>query len=173
MVLNTKQIRFCNEYLIDLNGTLAYQRAYGSSTAVSSTNGSRLLRNAHVASHIAELMKSRASEYEISQGWVIERLIDTYRKAAEAVPVTDFRGNETGQFKFDSQGANRSLELIGKHLGMFADRLKVEGQLEQVIVNIIKDDRGIIATNTNYPIDAVEISALPEKSTGPDRIDQD
>ena len=27
---------------------------------------------------------------------------------------------------------------------MFADRLKVEGQLEQVIVNIIRDDRQTI-----------------------------
>jgi len=155
MVLNTKQLRFCNEYLIDLNGTLAYQRAYGASTAVSSTNGSRLLRNAHVASHIASLMKSRASEYEVSQGWVIEQLIGVYRKASESVPVTDFRGNETGQFKFDSQGANRSLELIGKHLGMFADRLKVEGQLEQVIVNIIRDDRQTIEIS-GKPVEALK-----------------
>jgi phage terminase small subunit len=169
MVLNTKQIRFCDEYLIDLNGTLAYQRAYGASTAVSSTNGSRLLRNAHVASHIASLMKVRASQYQVDQGWVIESLIGVYRKASESVPVTDFRGNETGQYKFDSQGANRSLELIGKHLGMFADRLKVEGQLEQVIVNIIRDERGVIAPDTNYPIDAIETSVLPEKSPGIDR----
>ena len=37
---------------------------------------------------------------------------------------------ESGKYQFDSKGALRALELIGKHLGMYQDRLKVDGKLD-------------------------------------------
>jgi phage terminase small subunit len=46
--------------------------------------------------------------------------------AMDAVPVLDMKGNPTGMWRFDSTGANKALELIGKHLGMFKDKLQVE-----------------------------------------------
>jgi len=43
----------------------------------------------------------------------------------QAVPVV-MNGKKTGEYKFDSQGANKALHLIGKDLGMFVDKVKVE-----------------------------------------------
>ena len=39
----------------------------------------------------------------------------------QAVPVMDREGHETGEWEFDSGGANRALELLGKHLQLFGD----------------------------------------------------
>ncbi|MCU4600136.1 hypothetical protein [Acinetobacter bereziniae] len=33
-------------------------------------------------------------------------------------------------YKFDQAGANKSLEMIGKHLGMFKDEVKLTGNLK-------------------------------------------
>ena len=41
---------------------------------------------------------------------------------------------ETGEYKFDSAGANRATELLGKHLGMFVDKVEHSGKLEYEIV---------------------------------------
>ena len=37
-------------------------------------------------------------------------------------PVLDNRGQSTGEYRWDGHVANRALELIGKHLGMFTER---------------------------------------------------
>lgn len=43
-----------------------------------------------------------------------------------AEPVLDREGEPTGEYRFDSSGAARGLELLGKHLQMFTDKIKVE-----------------------------------------------
>jgi len=40
----------------------------------------------------------------------------------QAVPVLDKQGEPTGEYTYQGAVANRALELIGKHLGMFIDR---------------------------------------------------
>ena len=32
---------------------------------------------------------------------------------------------KTGEFSFDSKGATKALELLGKHLGMYTDKMEV------------------------------------------------
>ena len=40
-------------------------------------------------------------------------------------PMVDKEGNIV-EWRFDSSGANKALESIGRHLGMFNDKLKVD-----------------------------------------------
>ena len=56
---------------------------------------------------------------EVSQDWVIERLVDNFERAMQVRPVTDARGKPTGEYTYHGAVANRALELLGKHLGMF------------------------------------------------------
>jgi phage terminase small subunit len=72
---NPRHERFCQEYLIDLNATKAYQRVYkGVSATVAATNGARLLGNAEVAGRIVELEQDRATRTGITADSVLEEL---------------------------------------------------------------------------------------------------
>ena len=84
--------------------------------------------------------------------WIINNLRDIVERCMEAKEVLDKEGNSLGYCSFNAQGAIRALELLGKHLGMFADRVKVGGDgnpiehhhniRKQVIVEIFQEING-------------------------------
>lgn len=121
--LNEKQKRFVAEYLIDLNATQAAIRAgYSEETAYS--QGQRLLKHVEVAQEIDAKRKRLAFKTEINQEWVLNNLKNVAERCMQAQEVLNREGEPTGEYKFDSSGANKSLELIGKHLGMFSENHK-------------------------------------------------
>lgn len=79
-----------------------------------------------VAARIAELVsdaqQSRSRKTWLDREFVIEGLKRNFERAMQAVPVLDSTGKPTGNFRYNGQVANRSLELLGKELGMFIDR---------------------------------------------------
>jgi phage terminase small subunit len=104
--LTAQQERFCNEYIIDLIGSAAAERAgYASSNA--RAQASRLLKNDSVKQRIAELQASRAERVEVTQDMVISGLLKEAR--------------------FEGEGSSHSARItawtnLGKHLGMFRER---------------------------------------------------
>lgn len=62
----------------------------------------------------------------VSKAWVTTRLMQVAERCMQAEPVLDKEGNSTGEYRFDSSGANRALELLGKEMGMFVDRKQVK-----------------------------------------------
>ncbi len=120
MSLTPKQARFIEDFLIDLNATQAAIRA-GYSQKTAEQQGARLFRNVKVAAAIQEAQEARSERTKIDQDWVIKRLVGVYEASMEARPVLDKNGDEKG-FTFNPTAANRALELIGKHKGMFIDR---------------------------------------------------
>lgn len=71
--LNAKQMRFVQEYLIDLNATQAAVRA-GYSAKTADTQGPRLLDNVGVKQAIADAQYKRSKETAIDAAWVLKRL---------------------------------------------------------------------------------------------------
>ncbi|MNW10683.1 Terminase small subunit [compost metagenome] len=71
-------------------------------------------------------MVDRAEKSEVNAQWVLDRLVQLAERCMQAEPVTDRDGSPTGEYRFDSSGANKALENIGKHLGMFKDKLEVD-----------------------------------------------
>lgn len=70
---NAKHERFCQEFIIDLNGTKAAERTkYSKKTAAE--QASRLLTNVKVQQRIAELQKKRSERTAISQDRVLKEL---------------------------------------------------------------------------------------------------
>lgn len=122
--LNDKQKRFALEYLKDLNATQAAIRAgYSEKTAYSI--GQRLLKNVEIKALIEEEQKKVAEKTGLSAEWVVVELMDLVRICKAAVPVMRKEGKElveTGEYKIDSFGANKALELLGRHLDMFGER---------------------------------------------------
>lgn len=129
--LTEKQEAFIREYIIDLNATQAAIRA-GYSEKTATEQGSRLLTNVKVRARIEELQNERAEKLKLNAEWVLNRLKEISDRCMTAEPVMTFDYEsksmiETGEYQFDSTGANKATELIGKHLGMFKDKVEITG----------------------------------------------
>ena len=118
--LTPKQQRFAEEYLHDLNATQAAIRAgYAKKTAYSS--GQRLLKNVEIQNAIQSGQHRRSERTGITVDEVLKRLLEINDRCLTAIPVLA-NGEPTGEWRFDAAGANRSAELLGRHLGMFVEK---------------------------------------------------
>ena len=135
MALTPKQELFIKEYLVDLNATQAYLRAgYKCSEEVARRNGSRLLTNADISRAIEEAKAARAEKLDLTAQWVLDRLVEVTERCMQAEEVMKWDYEErqmvpTGEYQFDSKGANTALQLIGKHLGMFVEKVQLKGDM--------------------------------------------
>jgi len=122
--LTDQQELFCKEYIIDLNATQAAKRA-GYSEKTAQEQGSRLLSNVMVQERITELKSDREKRLQIDADWVLKQAVKVHERCMQAEPVI-VGGEPTGEYKFDSAGANKSLELVGKHVNVQAWKEKLE-----------------------------------------------
>ena len=146
--LTAKQQRFVEEYLIDLNATQAAIRA-GYSEKTAKQIGSRLLTNVDVEEAIAEGRASLSERTEITQDYVLSTIQSTVERCRQAEPVFYKSGErvmcetEDGEmvpaFTFQANAALKGCELLGKHLGMFTERVEHGGN-----VNFTKIERLIL-----------------------------
>lgn len=139
--LSPKQMRFVEEYLVDLNATQAAIRA-GYSQKTARQIGSENLAKPDIQHAIAELQADRSARLQVDADWVLQQAINLFQRCMQEVrpakhpktgrQFTDDEGNSL--FTFNASAANRALELIGKHVGVgaFKDRLEVEHQMNLV-----------------------------------------
>lgn len=116
-----QQRRFVDEYLIDLNATQAAVRAKYSAKNAANI-GYLLLRRPHIKAAIAQAMNERAARTGITADWVIDKLVQNVERAMQHEAVKDREGNSTGEYTYQGATANRALELLGKHIGMFTEK---------------------------------------------------
>ena len=114
-MLNAKQQRFVDEYLIDLNGTQAAIRA-GYSPHTANEQGSRLLAHVGVRAAVQAGRQRLTESADITAAQVLERIWGM-AEDAETPPAVRMKG----------------YELAGKHLGMFVDRLAHEGTVGVIV----------------------------------------
>lgn len=142
MALTAKQDLFCLEYMKDLNATQAAIRA-GYSKNTAKQIGTENLSKPAIRARIDELMEVRKEKVEFDAHWVLARLAQVVDRSMSAVPVMKWDPDvrmmvESGEFQFDSRGANQALEMIGKHLAMFKDKVEVSGDLNVIKVTMPK-----------------------------------
>jgi phage terminase small subunit len=127
--LTDKQEMFCKEYIIDLNATQAAIRAkYSEKTA--GVIGLENLGKPLIQARLSELMKERSERVQIDADWVLRQAVKVHERCMQQEPVI-VNGEPTGDFKFEPAGANKALELVGKHINVqaFLDKSKVEHAL--------------------------------------------
>ncbi len=132
MALSPKQQLFCDEYLIDLNATQAAIRA-GYSEKTAEQMGYQLLQKTSVQEYLSERKKDRQKRTEITQDYVLGVIQETVERCRQVAPVLDRNGNQVmvetedgavvPAFIFDPKSVLRGAELMGKHLGMFSEKV--------------------------------------------------
>ena len=130
--LTKKQDLFCQEYLVDLNASKAAVRAaYSAKTA--SRIGPELLGKTWVASRIQELMNARSKR--------VRRKSDDVLKDLELVKVDAMKqvvDKDGNSLMANHAGALKALELEGRHLKMFTDKMEVTGANGEAIKHTVE-----------------------------------
>lgn len=152
--MTENQKRFADEYLIDLNATRAYKVAYPNvkKDETAAQAGSRLLRNVKVSEYIAERIQDLQQRTEITQDRVLQELATiAFSKVTDYVEIRagqvfikdtcTMDDNQIRAIASIKEGANgieikmygkeKALELLGRHLGMFTDKVEVSGLAEE------------------------------------------
>jgi phage terminase small subunit len=175
MTLTPKQERFVGEYLKDLNATQAAIRA-GYSPSSAAEIGYENLRKPQIASAISEAFKARAERTRVEGDRVVLELARngfsdmreiaswgadgiTYKASGEltddaaatvaeitetVTPTADGGERRTRTVKLHSK--LKALELLGRHLGIFTDK-----------VQMVPPPEGF----------TIRLKGLPEKPRGP------
>ena len=123
--MTPKQQRFVEEFAVDLNATQAAIRS-GYSAKTAAQQAARLLTNVKVRAGVAARQSESAERLNLSKDWVLKQLVENVNRAMQSTPVKDGRGIPTGEYVYQGAVANKSLELLGKHLGMFRDELDID-----------------------------------------------
>ena len=163
--MTKKQKLFCDEYLIDLNATQAAIRA-GYSTETAGAIGNENLKKPEIRAHIDRAMAERSKRTGVNADRVIQELakiafvnapdvIDpetaTIREdalaedtaAIQSVKVKTF-GEDGLEREIKMADKLKALELLGKHLGMFKEKVEVSAMKEEQtkLDNILQQLRG-------------------------------
>lgn len=127
-----KRLQFCFEYLIDQDGTKAAIRAGFSKRSAAVTAWKLLNEVPEIQEIIKAGLAAKIERCKIDADWVLNEQVRVYKKCMADEPVKDKDGNDTGEYKFDSSGANKALDGVGKHV-------QVQAFKETVEVNASKD----------------------------------
>ena len=149
--MTQKQKRFIEEYLIDLNATQAAIRA-GYSPDTAKSIGSENLTKPDIQARIARAMAERSRRTGVNADRVVMELAkiafvnakdvidsDTATVRPDALPEDTAAIQSVKVKTFGEDGLEReikmadklkALELLGRHLGMFKDKVVLSGALE-------------------------------------------
>lgn len=163
---NPKHEKFILEYSIDLNASRAYKVVYGDVKGVDA-NASRLLKNDKVQARLKEIQEKKSAKVETKAFNVVAELekiakaraIDVFKlqgsfltiKSLNDIPeecqvaiesIECLSVGEHGtvtKVKFHSK--IKALELLGRHFGLFNDKLELSAK-PKTIEQLIQSTKG-------------------------------
>ncbi len=120
--MTPKQKRFCQEFVVDCNATQAAIRA-GYSPKTARNTGSRLLTKEDITTEISQQTQQIAGSLKFKAEHVIEQLVNIAKIDPD---------NGITLCKFSDK--NKALELLGKHFGLFSDKVEIHQEATPQVV---------------------------------------
>lgn len=139
--MTAKQMRFCDEYLIDLNATQAAIRA-GYSKKTARKIGQENLTKRDIRQYIDARMAEKESALIADQDEVLRYLTAVMRgESRSSVVVVESLGDFMSEAREmekapDEKERLKAAELLGKRYGLYTDRVEQDVDME---VNITVD----------------------------------
>ena len=116
--MTPKQETFAIEYLKDKNATQAAIRA-GYSKKTAASIAWELLERPDVKQFIGDKQKEAVEKAEITSEWIVNQCKEI---------ATNVLAKDSDKL--------RALELIGKYLGMFTERVEMKGQIDTAVTKL-------------------------------------
>lgn len=135
MKLKPTQKAFADYYVISMNATEAYQRAYPRASAETARrNGHRLLTKADIHAYITDIMSKKDNERIMSQNEVLEFLSDVAKgKITEQTPLVLGREFQVIDKEPSIKDRIRAAELLGKRYALFTERIESSSTNEIIV----------------------------------------
>lgn len=149
--MTKKQKRFCEEYLIDLNATQAAIRA-GYSPDTAGAIGAENLTKPEIQRAVAQAMAERSRRTGVNAervvlelakvafvnvGNVIDATDATLKEDAapeDLAAIQSIKVKDMGEMGIEREirmaDKLKALELLGRHLGMFNDKMRLDAKLD-------------------------------------------
>ena len=125
---------FADEYIISLNATQSYLKAYPNVTEdTARTNGCKLLANTNIKKYIDKRLASKEDERIMKQDEILMLLTAIARgEATEQTLKGEGQGYQILVDKdISAKDRLKALELLGKRYGTFADKVIVDVDKEK------------------------------------------
>ena len=136
MGMTEKQKIFADHYIISLNATESYKKAYPKikNIKTAEVNGSKLLRNTKVKAYIDERLEKLKSERVADQQEVLEFLTAVMRgEVTEPLLVLDGEGYQRIVDAKPSVATRRASAVdLGKRYGLFVDRQEITQRVVEI-----------------------------------------
>lgn len=134
MALTPKQEKFVQGLFAGLSQRKAYKEAYDAENMTDKSIDELacvLANDIKITSRLDQLNAEVAAMNMLSESYVVQGLVELKERCMQKVPVMEFNKltkewEHTGEWKFDSAGANGALEKLGKYLKMFVDRTEAK-----------------------------------------------
>jgi len=139
--LTPKQKAFARYYVRDFDAKKAALEA-GYSKKMARNVSYELLRKPAVRKEVDRLLEEITQSVGIDSDWVLRKWMALYERCVQEVPVRDKKGNFLGEYRFDSSGAAKALEAIGRYTGGFDRQVNVSVGADDSLRSLLSEISG-------------------------------
>lgn len=136
---------FADEYIISLNATQAYRKAYPRANYnTANVEGGKLLVKPSVKAYIDEQMAKKQDERIMKQDEIL-MLLTAIARGEQTEQTLKGEGNGYQVLVDKDIGAKdrlKALELLGKRYGTFTEKVEVKTEVSDKLADVVKQLKG-------------------------------
>lgn len=136
--LTIKRRKFADYYLENPNNQAeAYRKAgYSGDDNTCRVEASKLLKNPNIIAYIELKQRELSDKTSVTKEYIIEKAKKVLEMSLKEVPVMRFNYDtkeleETGEYQFDSKGANGALKILGDTIGAFKQKVELNDNTQR------------------------------------------